>query len=70
MSLKIEIDYFFGGLLLCGSTGTVFGPGFGLSGFFLGTGEGFVLLCGFIGIVFFVIALILCFKYKTSAAKL
>jgi hypothetical protein len=34
----------FGGVLLCGSTGTVFGPGFGASGFFLGAGDGVDLL--------------------------
>jgi hypothetical protein len=34
----------FGGVLLCGSTGTVFGPGFGASGFFLGVGDGVDLL--------------------------
>src|SRR5690606_2708610 len=39
--------YFFGGVRLCGSTGTVFGPGFGASGFFLGVGDGVDLLCGF-----------------------
>jgi hypothetical protein len=36
--------YFFGGVRLCGSTGTVFGPGFGASGFFLGVGDGVDLL--------------------------
>jgi hypothetical protein len=36
--------YFFGGVLLCGATGTVFGPGFGESGFFLGVGDGVDLL--------------------------
>jgi len=30
--------------LLCGSTGTVFGPGLGAFGFFLGLGEGLDLL--------------------------
>tara|TARA_R110001599_G_scaffold41314_2_gene124991 strand:- start:19764 stop:19952 length:189 start_codon:yes stop_codon:yes gene_type:complete len=37
-------SYFFGRDLLCGSTGTVFGPGFGESGFFLGVGDGVDLL--------------------------
>ena len=37
-------SYFFGLDLLCGSTGTVFGPGFGASGFFLGVGDGVDLL--------------------------
>ena len=50
-------NHFFGGVLLCGSTGTVFGPGFGASGFFLGTGEGVDLLCGLTGTVFFVMAI-------------
>jgi len=36
--------YFFGGVLLCGSTGTVLGPGFGASGFVLGAGDGVDLL--------------------------
>ena len=49
--------YFFGLDRLCGSTGTVFGPGFGASGFFLGVGDGVDLLCGFTGTVFFVIVL-------------
>ncbi len=35
---------YLGGDLLCGTTGTVLGPGFGASGFFLGTCEGFDLL--------------------------
>lgn len=50
--------YFFGGVRLCGSTGTVFGPGFGASGFFLGVGDGVDLLCGFTGTVFFAISLV------------
>jgi hypothetical protein len=36
--------YFFGGVRLCGLTGTVFGPGLGASGFFLGVGDGVGLL--------------------------
>jgi len=36
--------YFFGGVRLCGFSGTVFGPGFGASGFFLGVGDGVDLL--------------------------
>jgi hypothetical protein len=36
--------YFFGVVRLCGVTGTVFGPGFGASGFFLGVGDGVDLL--------------------------
>jgi hypothetical protein len=42
---------------LCGLTGTVFDPGFGLFGFFLGVGEGIDLLCGFTGTVFVAILL-------------
>ena len=49
--------YFLGGVRLCGVTGTVFGPGFGASGFFLGVGEGVDLLCGFTGTVFVAIGL-------------
>ena len=52
--LFISLHYL-GGFRLCGFTGTVFGPGFGLLGFFLGTGEGVDLLCGFTGTVFFAI---------------
>jgi hypothetical protein len=44
--------YFEGGVRLCGFTGTVLGPGFGASGFFLGVGDGIDLLCGFTGTVF------------------
>jgi len=51
--------YFLGVDRLCGFTGTVFGPGFGVSGFFLGVGEGVDLLCGFTGTVF---AIVLFFK--------
>jgi hypothetical protein len=36
--------YYFGDDLLCGLTGTVFGPGLGASGFFLGVGDGVDLL--------------------------
>lgn len=31
---------YLGGVLLCGFTGTVLGPGFGVFGFGLGVGEG------------------------------
>jgi hypothetical protein len=34
---------YLGGVLLCGLTGTVLGPGFGALGFGLGVGEGFDL---------------------------
>lgn len=44
-------NYYFGGVRLCGLTGTVLGPGLGLFGFFLGTGEGVDLLWGFTGTV-------------------
>lgn len=44
--------YYFGGLRLWGDTGTVLGPGFGESGFFLGVGEGVYLLWGFTETVF------------------
>jgi hypothetical protein len=39
-----HFSYFFGRDCLCESTGTVFGPGLGESGFFLGIGEGVDLL--------------------------
>ena len=48
-----EIVYLFGGVLLCGFTGTIFGPGLGALGFFLGVGDGVDLLCGFTGTVLF-----------------
>jgi hypothetical protein len=35
---------YLGGFLLCGLTGTVFGPGLGLSGLVLGVGLGVDLL--------------------------
>ncbi len=47
------IMIYFGGVLRWGFTGTVFGPGFGLSGFGLGVGEGVDLLWGFTGTVLF-----------------
>jgi len=40
-----------GGVLLCGLTGTVFGPGLGAFGFLLGTGDGVDLLWGFTGTI-------------------
>jgi hypothetical protein len=42
--MKFEIDYLFGGVLLCGLTGTFLGPGLGALGFFLGVGDGVDLL--------------------------
>jgi hypothetical protein len=41
---SVFIIYLLGGVLLCGSTGTVFGPGLGLSEFFLGVELGVDLL--------------------------
>jgi hypothetical protein len=43
--------YFDGGDLLCGTTGTVLGPGFGVLGFFLGIGAGGERRCGVTGTV-------------------
>jgi len=36
--------YLLGGVRLWGDTGTVFGPGFGAFGYFLGVGDGVDLL--------------------------
>ena len=55
--------FFLGGFRLCGSTGTVLGPGFNVSGFFLGVGDGVDLLCGFTRTVF--VAMILNFGFFT-----
>lgn len=41
----INIDNHLGVFRLCGATGTVFGPGFGLLGFFRGVGDGLLRLC-------------------------
>jgi len=43
--------HLFGGVLLCGRTGTVLGPGLGTFGFFLGVGDCGDLLWGFTGTV-------------------
>ena len=51
--MKFEIDYLFGGVLLCGLTGTFLGPGLGALGFFLGVGDGVDLLWGFTRTVLF-----------------
>jgi hypothetical protein len=40
----MEHSSYFGGLLLCGFTGTFLGPGLGALGFGLGVGEGVDLL--------------------------